>query len=346
MSSHPTIQAVAQAAGVSAATVSRVINGTARVNPAKVERVHQAMLQLGYRLPYLDAKQHLQQNQSTIGVMLPGLQDEAFGTLAHHLQKRLSELGYQMTCLLGHDDPQLEKAAIETFGRLGLGGCILLPRDLSDEHLLLHLSGALPTVLIGRHLPEQAGLCINFDNEQAGFLATGHLIELGHSRIAHITGPMNAHHTLARYTGYVKALQQAGLGVDPALVLPGNARDFDLRQGEILTRRLLNTTSFTAVFAYNDLMAVGAMRALQHLGLEVPHQVSVVGVGNRMVSQVVSPALTSVELPLQALGHAAVDHLLRLQKGGTFLPGLLPCHLEVRLSSSLAPMVVSSPLQT
>lgn len=344
---QPTIKAVAKVAGVSAATVSRVINGTAQVQAAKVERVHQAMLQLGYRLPYLSAQKNAQHNKSTIGVLLPSLQEEACATLAHHLQRRLHEMGHQMTCLVGNDDPQLETEALQTFQHQSLGGCVVFPRALSDESLLCQMPTHLPTLLLHRHLPEWNDKSLNFNHEKAGTLATEHLLERGHTRIAHITGPMSSDHTLGRYTGYIKALQQAGLGVDPALVFAGNARTFDVQQGEILTQRLLGTTHFTAIFAYNDWMAVGAIRAIRSRGLRVPEDVSVVGVGNFMVSQFCEPTLTTVHFPVRDLAQAAVDQMIRLLHGSALVPiPLISGHLEARGSSGLVRMVETTPLQT
>ncbi|WP_189008777.1 LacI family DNA-binding transcriptional regulator [Deinococcus roseus] len=329
-----TVKDVAREAGVSPATVSRVLNGSARVSPDKVERVREVIERLGYKAnPF--SKSLLTEDLKTVGVLVPNLRDDFYGVIVNAIERRLLEHGVHMMCSLGHEDALVEEDAVQTFRSRSLNAYILLADLISDEAILELVKDNIPVVLIHRYLPELQHMCVNISNEHGGFIATQHLIELGHTRIAHITGPLNRHHTLGRYTGYMKALQQAGLPVDPALVQSVPGPQWEILQGERMTQRLLSRTRFTALFAYNDWLAIGAMRAVRAAGLRIPEDISIVSFDNRFFTEVTDPPLTGVDFPRETLGVLAADRVIALMNGQDvqMLPDLKP-ELVVRGSTA------------
>ena len=313
MRSHPnlTIHDIAEKAGVSTATVSRILNGNARVSADKVARVRAIIEELGYKAnPF--AKSLLTGHLKTVGVLVPNLKDEFYGVIVNAIEHRLSEHGLHMMCSLGHDDPEKELDAIKTFQSRNLDAYILFADLISDDDLLELMQQNVPFVLLNRFLPEAPDRCVYIDNTLGGFLATQHLIELGHTRIAHITGPLNRPDTLGRYTGYVKALEAAGIPVDSSLVLSANGSEWGEIEGEKLTQRLLSRSKFTAIFAATDWLAVGAMSSLEAAGLGVPADVSLVSFDNRSFTPFTHPKMTTIHYPREEMGVLAADRLVSL----------------------------------
>lgn len=331
-----TVKDVAREAGVSPATVSRVLNGSARVSPDKVERVRSVIERLGYKAnPF--SKSLMTDDLKTVGVLVPNLRDDFYGVIVNAIERRLLEHGVHMMCSLGHEDALIEQDAVKTFKSRNLNAYILLADLISDEVILELIQENIPVVLLHRYLPEVQQMCINVSNEHGGFIATQHLIDLGHQRIAHITGPLNRHHTLGRYTGYTRALQRAGLTVDPALVQSVPGPQWEILQGERMTQRLLSRTHFTAMFAYNDWLAIGAMKAIRAVGLRIPEDISLVSFDNRFFTELTHPPLTGVDFPRETLGLLAADRVIALMNGLEVepLPDLMP---ELIVRGSTAPL--------
>lgn len=334
-----TIQDIAQKAGVSTATVSRVLNGNAKVNPDKVARVRQVIEDLGYKAnPF--ARSLLTEHLKTVGVLVPNLRDEFYGMIVNAIERRLYDHGLHMMCSLGHDDPDKELDAIKTFQSRNLDAYILFADLISDEVILDLMEKQVPLVLLNRFIPEAAPCCLYINNEMGGYQATRHLLELGHTRIVHITGPLNRPDTLGRYTGYIKALQEAGVPADPALFLSTSESDWGEAEGEKLMTRLLSRSRFTAVFAANDWLSLGAIKALKGAGLRVPEDVSLVSFDDRTFARTALQGLTSVYFPREELGMQAADLVVSLLKGEEPVQQPpLNTHLVVRASTVPAPVL-------
>lgn len=332
--SQITIQDVARAAGVSPATVSRVLNGTAGVKPEKIEKVRAALAQFGYKAnPF--ARSLLSEGLKVVGVLVPNLQDEFYGSIVTAIEKTLRAQGLQMMCALGHDDVQAEQEALSMLLERGLDGLILLADHLPDALLLDLKTRKVPFVLLNRSIPEVAEHCLRVDNFQGGHQATRHLLDLGHTRIAHLTGPLNRADTLGRYNGYLQALRDAGLEMDEALVLYAQDDNWSIEAGEAMTERLLARTSFTAIFTANDPLAVGALKVLHRKGFRVPEDISIVGFDNRSISSWVSPALTVMDYPKYRMGETAATHLIQMMSGQPTAPlPLLPLERIERESTA------------
>lgn len=328
------IQTVAQAAGVSPATVSRVLNGSARVSSEKIEAVRQAIRHFGYKAnPF--ARSLLAGSLQAVGVLVPNLKDEFYGALVTSIERQLRAHGLHMMCSLGHDDAAEEERALEIFRERELDGLILLADHLPDAALLDLASRKVPVVLMNRSLPELARHCVRLNNALGGYLATKHLIDLGHTRIAHVTGPLNRLDTRERLDGYRKALREAKLPYDEALAVSIQGVEWGREAGRDATLRLLARTSFSALFAENDWLAIGALQALREKERNVPEDVSVVSFDNRSVAEVTAPSLTTIDFPKVEMGQRAADHLIALVRGEEpeSLPILQP-HLVVRDSTT------------
>lgn len=332
-----TIQDIAVRAGVSTATVSRVLHGNARVSQDKITRVREVIEELGYRAnPF--AKSLLSEPLKTVGVLIPNLHDEFYGVIVNAIEQRLYAHGLHMMCTLGHDNQDKELDALRTFQSLHLDAYILFADLLSDETILELTEQGVPIVLLNRLIPEIPQVCLSIDNEQGGFIATQHLISLGHTRIAHITGALNRADTLGRYTGYVKALESAGLKVDPKLFLSVTGTEWAESEGRSMTQRLLSRTQFTALFAANDWLALGAMQAIEAAGLGIPGDVSVVSFDNRTLTRTVRPPLTCIDYPRERLGTLAAERVIELLAGRSpFGDSVLTLDLMIRQSTRTLP---------
>jgi LacI family transcriptional regulator len=321
----PTIQDIAREAGVSAATVSRVINGTRQVEPIKRQRVLDVIEHHQYR-PNPFARSLLQKTSRTIGALVPQLEDEFYGKIITGLESELRTHGFHVMVSLGHDDETVEVEALEAFRERQVDGLILMTQRLSDAALLNLSRQRVPIVLVNRQLPELEPHCVRLDNVSGGAQATRHLLGLGHRRIAHITGNLQRLGSRERLEGYRQAMHEAGLPRDEQLVVEG---DFTEESGQAATQRLLARGAFSAIFAASDRLAVGAFLALHKAGLDVPKDVSVVGFDDRSIASFVIPGLTTMHYPMLEMGVAAGRHLISLVRGETpaalhvFEPGLI-----------------------
>lgn len=333
--SHVTMRDVARAAGVSVSTVSRVVNGGAGVRGEKTRSVERAIRDLGYRPNWLARELSLGAAVSTVGVLVPQLADEFTGSVVTGVERELKRAGFHMVCSLGHGDPRDEAAALQVFRDRRVTGLILVTPALSDNELLNEYAAGTPLVLVNHRIEELAEACIHIDNEQAGYLAARHLLELGHRDIVHISGPLSRQDARARQEGFQRALEEAGLERDAARVVEA---DYNAREGEAAMRRLLRRGRFTALFAANDVIAAGAMVALREAGMSVPGDVSVVGFDDRSLAVLLEPPLTTIRYPMEDVGCRAARHLVQRVRGEAVDPlPLLPPTLIVRRSSGPPP---------
>ena len=309
-----TIHDVARAAKVSPATVSRVLNGTARVKPDKAQQVRRVVAELGYRPNAL--AHSLAQGKSTksVGVVVRDLYGEFFSLVISAFEAELRGAGYHMICSSSHGSAEEEKQIIDLMMRQGVEGLFLMAPCLPDTDLL-GLIKMTPTVLMNRSIPEIAEHCVTVDNRRGGYLATRHLLDLGHTRVACIIASLTRQFARQRLEGYTEALRERGLSRDDALVI--EADDHDHRSGTFATERLLNLTSFSAIFASNDVLASGALKALQKRGISVPEDVSITGFDDISISRLTTPSLTTMHYPAKEMGGTAAQHLVQLIEGGT-----------------------------
>ncbi len=293
---------VALVAGVSSSTVSRILNGTARVADAKRVAVERAIRELNYR-PDQSARSLKMGTTMTVGVLTQHIDSPFFTRMLRGIEEGLAGTGYVHIIVSGNWSPAFEEERVRLLLARRIDGLIVLAGRLPDARLL-EFGRHQPVVVIGRELEGRNVHGAWLDQVQAGYLATHHLLADGHRRIADIAGPPQLSDATQRQVGYLKAHEEFGLRPDPALTGQG---DF-LETGALMAmNRLLDAGQpFTALFAANDQTAYGARMALYRRGIRVPDDISVIGVDDLPAAAYITPAQTTVRQPLYEMGrHAA-----------------------------------------
>ena len=299
-----TIRDVAERADVSVASVSRVLNGAGPVTEATKNRVLEAARALQY-VPHSGARSLSTSKTQTIGVILPDLYGEFFSELIRGMDVAARSLGYHLIVSSSHDDAEEASAAIRSM-RGRVDGLIVLSPHLDAANLAAGLAGRTPVLLMnGGAAPARPSIVV--DNHGGAVLAVEHLVATGRRRIAHIAGPAGNLEAEARLAGYLEAMARAGLPtsvVGGAFTQPsGHAAGVELARRELCP---------DAVFAANDIMAVGAMLALQDAGLRVPEDVAIIGFDDVPIASLVRPGLTTLRIHIAETGRSALERLVRL----------------------------------
>lgn len=304
-----TIQDIAEFANVSKSTVSRVLNNTTPVNDEKRQAVLQAVKELEFEPNSLASG--LAGGQSmTIGIQTQKIGSPFYDLLTSGILGSLTDTRYSSILVDGFWDKTIERRGIETLLRRQVDGLIIVGGDLEYDDLM-EISNRRPTLVIGREVAGMESRCLFVDNFDVGYRATKFLIDLGHREIVHITGIRTHQDAIRRYRGYRHALEEAGIPFDQDLVFQGS---FDGPTGSDAIKAIVaKNKAFTAVFAGNDMSAYGARLALYELGMDVPGDVSIIGVDDQVESAYMIPPLTSIRQPAfemgQTIGKAMVDLL-------------------------------------
>lgn len=307
-----TMRDVARHAGVSIATVSHVINGTRPVSDELRERVLQSMDVLRYQRNTL-ARALRSRQSGIIGVIVPDNSNPFFAEVAQGIEDICLEQEYSLIVCNSSNDLGRLLVHTRTLSARQADGIIFATSGDDFAVVREELRDDIPIVVIDlttRDIPTDAVL---FDNFKGGWLATRHLLDLGHRRIACITGPSRESVRRNRELGYKQALAEASVPVDHALVREGDFKPGSAYQHTLDLLRLPDPP--TAIFASNDLMAMGALRAARELGRSVPDELSVVGFDNIELAAFTVPALTTIHIPKNEMGQAAARLLLaRIEK--------------------------------
>ncbi|WP_116808395.1 LacI family DNA-binding transcriptional regulator [Steroidobacter cummioxidans] len=309
--SPPTLEMVAKEAGVSIATVSRIINGTAKVSAERKDAVEAAIAKLNFR-PNAAARGLALGKSNTIGVITQAIDSPFYGEGLRGIEDYLQQRGYTALFMSGNwDEGDEERCMAELLSRR-VDGIIIFSGRLQDRQLAQYAK-QVPLVVSGRSLKAANIFSLQVDDERGALLATRHLIELGHRRIAFIAGILDHPDASLRFKGYRRALADAGIAHDPKLVVPG---DFHEEGGVEATQRLLKSgTRFTALFCVNDQTAYGACLALYRNGLNCPRDISVVGFDDLHSSSYRVPPLTSVRQSIRVLGESSGAAMLQMLQG-------------------------------
>jgi LacI family transcriptional regulator len=334
--SRITLREVAEAAGVHAGTASRALNPETRglVNEATAARVLRAADELGYR-PNPIAR-GLKTNRSyTVGVLIPDLMNPLFPPIVRGIQDRLEHAGYTPLIANTDNDPERERIDFERLRARQVDGFIAATARRDDDLLIDVAVIGTPVVLVNRRL-EQASLPAVVGDDRGGVrLAIEHLADLGHRRIAYLAGPQHVSTGYLRYEGFVEAMRDRGLSLDPDLTLFGDA--FTEAEGMRLCRKLLDRRMPpTAIVAGNDLVALGCYDVFEERGIRCPDQISVVGFNDMPFADRFDPPLTTIRIPHYEIGARAADLLLELQGNAhaTASQIQLPAELVVRGSTA------------
>jgi DNA-binding LacI/PurR family transcriptional regulator len=308
---NPRIYDVARSARVSIATVSRVANGTARVNAGTEARVRKAMERLGYHAHPL-ARGLAGRRSRTIGLLITDILDPYFAAIVRGTQERCESAGY--TVLLGDASVHTasEDLLVKRLLERRVDGLVVASSRTTDAYAEQLGSAGIPVVCINGPRG-QFPHAVQIDDRQGARLAIEHLARLGHVRIAHITGPVGVPTRQERLAGYRAALREIGLAYDGALVVAGVTT---VEESRAAANRLLALADPpTAIFAYNDRWAMGCYQAIRERGLQVGRDVSVVGFDDIVMTEWVEPAMTTVAQPRNEMGRTAIDILLAVLAG-------------------------------
>jgi DNA-binding LacI/PurR family transcriptional regulator len=301
---RPTIYDVAERANVSKSLVSLVMRGSSNVSEERRTAVLRAAAELGWR-PNAHARAMAEGKTRTIGVLISDLHNPFFAEIVDGLEEELGSSRFRALLGTGGRDPQREVRAIEAVLERGIDGIVLLsPRIPLEE--ISEVAKTTSVVLVGRRITDAYFDCVVNDDFAGAAMAVEHLVELGHERIAHITGGSGAG-AEARRQGYESAMRDLGLSAYVQVAYG----DYTDEGGYWGARRLLNAeTRPTAIFAANDFAAMGALTAISEAGLSIPEDISLVGYDNTYLAALSSISLSSVDQPRHDMGVLAARLLL------------------------------------
>lgn len=309
-----TIKDIARKAGVSTATVSRVLNNSKFVSEDLRKRVMAVVEENGYK-PNVLARGLIKKQTHLIGVVLPDISNETFAALINGVEMVAKEKGFAIIVSNSHGEVEHELEILELFREKQLDGIIFSGVTLEPEHERFFMQYKIPTVLVGQTFPQVQLPSVNINNFQAAYDATKYLIELGHRQIAMITGPMrDASAGRDRYWGYAAALKEYNLTEHDGFV---QHADFTIGGGYRAMQEILafEGDPATAVFAASDRMAIGAMNCCLDHGLQIPEDVSIVGFDGTEMGQAVRPRLTTVVQDHAEIGSVAAQLLIDRLEG-------------------------------
>jgi LacI family transcriptional regulator len=311
---------VAALAGVSTATVSHVLNDTRPVSETLRARVLVAMERLNYH-PDAVARSLRCRETLTIGLLVPSLEIPFFAWVAGSIETAAHDAGYNVILCNSGWSLQRELLALDEFLARRVDGMVCISLEVRAEHIRPVLKRGTPVVWFERKVSGIDLDAVFVNNSKGAYDATRHLIELGHQRIGCITGLVNSQLTDERLGGYRKALAEAGIDFDPNLIEHGDYMPPSGRQGA--DRLLARPAPPTAIFAFNDLMAMGALQAIKYRGRRVPDDVAVIGFDGVALTEHIYPALSTIEQPIPEMAATAIKLLLDRINGNA------PAHARV-----------------
>ena len=303
--SRATIRDVAALAGVSHQTVSRVINDDERVRPVTRQRVEAAITELDYR-PNAIARFMATGSTRTFTCLAPNLTDYTFARIIEGAGQEARRQGYYLFSASAADEDTFATLVDQLVSSGRTEGLLVINPYADSRHH--RLPAGVPTVFVGARPRAEAVDSVALDDEGASTTATQHLLSLGHRRIATICGPMREDCSQDRLAGYQAALAAAGLSADPDLIIEG---DWSATAGHGAFQRLMRLPNPpTAIFAQNDRMAIGVLRAAREAGVQVPGQLAVIGVDDMPLASYFDPSLTTMRQDLAAIGRQAARLLI------------------------------------
>jgi len=329
--SRVTIDDVAKLAGVSIATVSRVLNNTGKVAPATAERVQAAVDELDY-VPHAGARGLAGSRRNTIGLIFPGMGDAFLTELLIGIDQEITDAGYELLLYSTRLRNRIESVQSIPLGEHNTDGLIIYASSLKDSEIERFSGRGFPVVLLHQSAPDGLEIpSVTFENKSGAKTAVSHLINLGRRRIVYLAGPEGNEDSHWRELGYREALAENNIAVVPELIVLGNFND---KVGETAVTELLQAEiEFDAVFAGDDLSARGALFALQQAGKRVPEDVAIVGFDDASYARYLTPPLSTVHAPIEDSGRKAAEQIVRLIQGKRAdMLTLLPTELIVRES--------------
>jgi DNA-binding LacI/PurR family transcriptional regulator len=326
------IKDIARVAGVSHSTVSRALRNSPLVNPKTIQEIQGIARELGYQ-PSAIARGLVTRKTLTIGVVVTTIADPFVSEVVIGIELAANDSGYSVFLADSNADPAREKNVVHSFAERRVDGIVVTSSRVGALYTPLLSQMMVPIVLINNQHPGEFVHSVMIDNVQGSKEATDHLIRLGHRRIAYVGDQYGHQSDTERFAGYREALDLACLPFVPELVVHGDGKP---EGGELATNRLLaQPDPPTALFCYNDMTALGALRSVQRHGLRVPADLSLIGFDDIFFVSYTQPQLTTVRQPMQRMGRMAMEGLLKLMSGQSAAEAIkVPAELIVRESTA------------
>jgi DNA-binding LacI/PurR family transcriptional regulator len=306
------IKDVARFVGCSTSTISRVLNNRDAVDPKTRQKVLDAIDKLGYK-PNLVAQGLRVRKGNLIGLVVPNTLTHSFNFLIYRITEYARQQGYSVIFADTQNNPDNEEAFIDDLLRRHVNGVIF--SRVSDESRIMPklLKKNVPFVVIDRALEKEKVPTVVLNNAQAGRLAATHLVELGHRKIACVTGPLKIGLCRERLKGFQDVLKENGIHLGKEWVFEGN---FIFHSGiEAVENFIQRGCDFSAIWVLNDVMAFGVLKELQRRGIRVPAEVSLIGMDNMDFDEMLTPALTSIHYPFDEMAEKAVELIIKQSEG-------------------------------
>ena len=309
-----TIKDIARAAGVSHTTVSRALNGNSLIPESTASAIRELARQMGY-VPSAAARGLRTNRSRAIGVIVSRIDNPYFGEVVQGIEEALQGAGYSIFVASSYLDYGHEHSIVQAFGEHRVDGVIIGSVTFNREHAEILKGYGVPVVVVNNQSPRQYANAIAHDDVYGAREVTAHLIGLGHRRIAYLGNRQATRINGERLRGYRLACEENGLTPDPGLVLLSDGSEIE--NGESAMEELFKLPQLPdAVFCFNDLMAIGALKTLKRRGVDVPRQLSLAGFDNIPYSAYTSPALTTFDQPKLRIGFEAASLLLELINNG------------------------------
>jgi DNA-binding LacI/PurR family transcriptional regulator len=326
------IKDIARMAGVAHSTVSRALRNSPLVNRETVERIQRIARETGYRTSAA-ARSLVTRRSDTIGVVATNIADPFVAGVVSGIEETADQHGLSVFLANSNAEPEREVRVVRKFEERRVDGIIVTASRVGARYVPLFSHMQVPIVLLNNQHASRFAHSVMIANVEASLEATRHLIALGHRRIAYLGDRHGYQSDAERYAGYRQALEEDGLPYDPLLVAHGNGKP---EGAEAAIAHLLDLPlPPTAVFCYNDMSALGAMRKIRNRGLRIPADISVVGFDDLYISEYLNPSLTTVRQPMRQMGRLAMETLLHIFAGADSEHDIrVPGELVVRQSTA------------
>ena len=306
------IKDIARVAKVSHSTVSRALQNSPLVNHQTAQRIQEIARENGYR-PSAVARSLVNKRTMTIGVVVTRISDPFIAEVVNGIEDVANDHGYSVFLANSNANPDREVKVVHSFHERRVDGILVTASRVGALYMPLLTETRVPTVLINNQHPGEFVHSVMIDNTTASLQATEHLIQLGHKRVAYIGDRFGFQSDTERFAGYRRALEVADIPFLPELTAHGDGN----AEGGMRAMERLSALAEppTAVFCYNDMSALGALRAIRAKGWRVPEDISVVGFDDLFIASYTHPALTTISQPMRQMGSTAMEILLKLFNG-------------------------------
>lgn len=332
-----TMKDVALHAGVSAATVSRVINNTAYVEPVTRERVEKAMREFNYHRNAA-ALALAKRSGNMLGLLTGNLDDPFFSRLARGIEDITRKEGVRLMLCSGAHQAELEKSGLDFLINQGCEAIVAHISRMNEEDILKYAAHMPALVIINRYLPTIANRCIWLDNIRAVHTATTMLIKNGHRRIACVTADLLIDDKIHRLDGYRAAMTEAGITAPSSWVI---SVPFNEKGGQLAVEKIIASgQSFTAAVTFNDLIAAGMMHAFHQMQVNIPEDFSIIGFDDIALAKYLRPSLTTMHYPVEKMARRAAKLALQLNTDTPITPQNNEFSAELIMRDSIIPIKI------